>query len=116
MRCLYSVYNADKFSDIENGDYYLDTQVKAIDAFYHSLKKNTKVSELEDYLKGISDSIESVCVLGHSLGEVDLQYFEIINQLINPNKWRISYHGDTDPVINNIRRLSFYDKVSLFPW
>lgn len=113
---ILSNYNTNKYSNADNGDYYLDTQVKLINDFYRSFKKKLCISGLESYLNSITDSIDSVFVLGHSLGDVDLQYFEVIDQLVKPSKWCISYHSNNDPVIFNIKKLSFFDKIQLFIW
>lgn len=95
----------------EDHDYYIDTQKQTIDDFYHSWKKELRVAELEEYLS-TWDKIDEVVVLGHSMEAVDSGYFELIERMLNPEKWIVYYHDD----IPGYKRYSFAGKVELEKW
>lgn len=48
------------------------------------------------------DAVERVIIIGHSLGDVDLPYFEEVKKRVNENtEWHVYYYGEND--INNFR-------------
>lgn len=95
----------------EDHDYYLDTQKKMALEFYRSLKKKLRIEELENYLSSIA-GVDEIVVIGHSMSDVDAQYFEILEQRLKPTKWVVYYHNElpiTEPY-------SFDDKIELIKW
>jgi hypothetical protein len=42
-------------------------------------------------------NIDEIIVLGHSINDIDLPYFEHINRIANKAKWTISYYTDSEP-------------------
>ncbi|STE38045.1 hypothetical protein [Enterococcus mundtii] len=57
-----------------------------------TLKKMVETNNLKN--AGIAE----IVTLGHSLGIVDKEYFELINSEIHPEKWCVSKHDDDDPL------------------
>ena len=108
-------YNYLKFSNPEDGDYYMEKQLSLINDFYMSLKKEMQFIKLESFLKK-AKRIDEIFVYGHSLGKVDAPYFEMIEQTLHPKKWNVSYHNRDDEVMFNKNQLSFADKIHLFLW
>ena len=45
---------------------------------------------------------------------VDYEYFVIINELLSPSEWNVSYHGESDLVLFNVRQYSFFEKIKMF--
>ncbi len=67
--------------------------------FKNSLKKNYKISEMEEKLKTWAKqgkSFNEIIVLGHSLNDVDDKYFVKLLQLIPNAKWYIEYFDYKD--------------------
>ena len=64
-------------------------QYESLVDFYIANKKGKQTNKLEDYLKKIKH-IDEVVVLGHGMGDVDREYFELFEQYIRPVKWTIS--------------------------
>lgn len=95
----------------EEHDYYIDTQKQTIVDFYHSWKKELRMAELGSCLSRLK-RIDEVVVLGHSMGEVDSEYFELIEKILKPSNWIIYYHND----IPGYKRYSFAEKVELEKW
>ena len=67
----------------------------------------------EEYLYQIGN-IDIVIVYGHSMSLVDYDYFVIINELLSPSEWNVSYHGENDLVLFNVRQYSFFEKIKMF--
>ena len=57
--------------------------------FYIANKKEKQINKLKDYLKKLKH-IDEVVVLGQGMGNVDREYFELVEQNIRPEKWTIS--------------------------
>ena len=110
-----SNYNYRKYSNPEDGDYYCETQAFLIRDFYESLKKKRQNEKLEEYLSSL-DVIDEVVVYGHSIGKVDIPYFEQIEAKLNPSRWRVSYYTNDDSVFSNVKCLSFLIIVEFFNW
>lgn len=70
-------------------DYYIDMQYKSLVDFYIANKKEKQTNKLKDYLKDLKH-IDEVVVLGQGMGNVDREYFELVEQYIRPLKWTIS--------------------------
>lgn len=48
------------------------------------------------------------------MGKVDAKYMELIEKIINPKKWEISYYYDPKPMENTLKRYSFKQKCDFF--
>ena len=68
-----------------------------------------------EFISTLND-IDEIIVLGHSIGKVDLPYFEIIESVIHPSQWRVSFYSKDDDVLANINELSFVSKIYPFRW
>lgn len=84
----------------ENDDYdYPYTEGKEIIyKLYESTFKNTKeiIQDNSLFFENLKDT-EEVFILGHSLGDVDLPYFEEIAKNINVNsKWKVSIYNPSE--------------------
>ncbi len=94
-------------------DYYVDAQIDSINQLYADFKKKIQINQLEEYLYQIGN-IDIVIVYGHSMSLVDYEYFVIINELLSPSEWNVSYHGENDLVLFNVRQYSFFEKIKMF--
>lgn len=108
-------FNHLRFSNSEDGDFYMEKQLELINDFYVSLKKEIQLKKLASFLDSVS-VIDEVVVMGHSLGSVDIPYFEFIERKYHPNVWKVSYSDGNDAVFANMKQLSFKDKIELFQW
>ena len=88
-------------------DYYVDAQIDSINQLYAEFKKKIQIYQLEEYLNQIGD-VDIVIVYGHSMSIVDYEYFVMINKLLSPSEWNVSYHGESDLVLFNVRQYSFF--------
>lgn len=79
----------------EWNDPYLDKEYKVIVDFYQKNKKDYQFDKIEAFLNDIGP-IDQVIVLGHSLGDVDREYFELIEKMLSPSQWIISAYNDAD--------------------
>ncbi|MFC6180574.1 bacteriophage abortive infection AbiH family protein [Lactiplantibacillus daowaiensis] len=79
---------------------FLEAFNQATNDFYQSSTKNVNgfLSVLEDFIRSNGDDgeIDSIVVLGHSLGEADLPYFQKLLNILDGVKWKISYFNDND--------------------
>lgn len=94
----------------EDGDFYVNTQRELIWNFYTSWKKELQFEKLMQFLKGIS--INEIIVLGHSMSPVDSEYMELIEKILQPERWSISYNKDRI----DLSTYSFCDKAIQFKW
>ncbi|SEB22091.1 bacteriophage abortive infection AbiH family protein [Pedobacter hartonius] len=64
---------------------------------FYELQKDTEaiLTEHKAFLKKLTD-VESIIVLGHSLGAVDWPYFKRINEIAPNAQWKISYYMDSE--------------------
>lgn len=67
----------------EDTDFYENQQRQAIYEFYAGWQKKAKLKKLKRFL-GNCQGIDQVVVLGHSMGEVDAKYMEVIEKTIRP--------------------------------
>ncbi|CAI2582240.1 hypothetical protein HW41_04180 [Apilactobacillus kunkeei] len=86
---------------------YIDLSDK-VDDLNDSLNMWSKDSEIYDmnlFLK--SDKIQNIYVLGHSLGEVDKDYFEELDKKYPKAKWNVSYHNANgkQKMLNNFKKI-----------
>lgn len=95
----------------EDHDYYIDTQKQLIVDFYHFWKKQLQIEQLTLFLSDLK-SIDEVVVIGHAMGMVDSAYFELIEQLLKPEKWTVYCHEE----MPQYRRYAFANKVTLINW
>ena len=110
-----TMYDFEKYSAPEEGDYYLEQQLNKMLEFYRSLKKQRKELELQKYLNSII-GVDEIVVLGHSIGIVDAPYFEIMNDELRPSLWTVSFHDENDRVLDNVNQLSFRNKIFMRQW
>lgn len=108
-------YNYEKYSNPDDGDYYMEKQLEIIHDFYLSMKKELQFKRLEDFLKNVN-GIDEVIMYGHSLGTVDIPYLEYIESTLHPSHWKVSYYKSDDDVEFNMKRLSFASKIETFEW
>ena len=107
-------YRDRNFDPSDDGrNYYIDTQRESIAGFYDGLKKEIQVKRLEDFLKSIPDKVDQICVMGHSMSDVDDDYMEMIDCITNPIKWYISQF-DSKPSIDDLKIYSFSDKIVFY--
>ncbi|WP_161980234.1 AbiH family protein [Streptococcus sp. S784/96/1] len=74
--------------------------------------KEHQLLQLECFINQIP-VVEDIIVLGVSIGEVDVPYFELLNERYPDARWFVSYYSKKDLVFDNIKKLSFRDKVKL---
>ena len=77
---------------------YIENCIRIIEDYYEgSAKKTNEVIERNTvYFRGLKD-IKNVVVIGHSLAEVDMPYFEVITEELPENvEWTIGFHSLRD--------------------
>lgn len=73
------------------GDYYSINQKEIINDFYEGNKKCYQYTEFESYLYNINNNeIFDIYILGHQMGEIDSEYFEIIEKVLTTKNWYIT--------------------------
>jgi hypothetical protein len=102
------------FNPSDDGrNYYTDAQRESIAGFYDGLKKELQLKRLEDFLKSISNKVDQICVMGHSMSDVDGDYMEMIDSITNPRKWFISQYNN-EPSIDNLKIYPFANKIVFY--
>ena len=95
-------------------DYEIDKQYEILVSFYCANKKQKQLERLEEYLRGLED-INEIVVLGQGMGEVDHDYFCLIDKYINPIKWIVSAKDYSS--INGVKSICdkypFKDKITI---
>lgn len=79
-------------------DYSYESAKQEILSYYTKAFKNT-ASIIENNIVFFSNltEIEKVIVLGHSISEVDLKYFEVLKAKLNENViWNVSYYSELE--------------------
>lgn len=70
-----------------------------IEKYYEDTLKHTKqiIRNHDAFFDSLKD-VKEVIILGHSLSDVDMPYFERIMNVVDKNcvKWKMSYHTDKD--------------------
>ena len=68
------------------------------DEFYKSCKKEITefIFYIEEFIGTYENEFDEILVLGHSLGKVDIPYFQKINSLLPNLRWRIDYFNESD--------------------
>lgn len=93
-----------------DGDYYIEKQKEGIWSFYQSWKKELQLNSVREFIN--DKMITRVVVLGHSMGTVDSDYFEKIEEWLHPAEWIVFYHDK--PI--DVSAYSFSQKVSQSKW
>ncbi|MEG0806692.1 MAG: AbiH family protein [Lachnospiraceae bacterium] len=93
-------------------DYYVDKQREMVFQFYQSLKKEIQIDRLARLIKECG-KIDEIIVMGHSMSDVDGDYMELIEQLVNPLEWRISQF-ENSPSQEDVREYSFAKKIQFY--
>lgn len=98
----------------EWNDPFLDKEYEAIANFYQKNKKNFQYDKLDTFLNDVG-KIDQVVVLGHGLGDVDREYFELIEKTLSPSYWIVSAYDDEDVLLMKkiCESYSFKDKVNV---
>lgn len=86
-------YCYEKYEKNGGNDYYIDMQYELLVDFYIANKKEKQTNKLKNYLKKLKH-IDEVVVLGQGMGNVDREYFELVEQNIRPVKWTISARNE----------------------
>lgn len=116
----YFVESLDDANWITESRYNAILDVKnRIEAYFQQNFKDSMgiIDNNRDFFSSLHD-IEEITVLGHSLGEVDHNYFKAIieaNKEPNQITWTFSWHNDAD--ISNIRKFKEHNalhKVNIF--
>ncbi|WP_367914885.1 bacteriophage abortive infection AbiH family protein [Leadbetterella sp. DM7] len=79
-------------------DYSYESAKQEILSYYTKAFKNT-LSIVESNIEFFSNltEVEKVIVLGHSISEVDLKYFEVLKDKLNENViWYVSYYSELE--------------------
>lgn len=77
-------------------DYSYDSAKSEILSYYTKAFKNTEniINQNSDFFKKLSN-VENVYVLGHSISEVDIKYFEtVVNTAKKEANWFVTYYSD----------------------
>jgi hypothetical protein len=84
-------------ADLEEQDSRVTEGNEIIDSYFRKTFKPTSriISLSHTYFQSLQH-VNEVIVLGHSMSEVDLPYFEKILKVTNNPKWRISFFGKSD--------------------
>lgn len=96
--------------DEGNWDYYIAQQRQIVYDFYDNWKKQFQLDNLRSFLLNCPYN-DNVIVLGHSMNAVDSEYMELIETILHPKIWKISYYkpGDIDTIRS--QRYSFDYKI-----
>lgn len=93
-------------------DPYIFRQYEKVLEFYDDNCKKYQTEKLVKVLKDYnSKKVDSIIVLGHSMGDVDHQYMEIIEKILKPDMWIISYYKNTE----NYDDYSFSSRIQQMP-
>lgn len=94
-------YSYTKFSNIDRNNYIEEQTNQITDGINNTiskkvLKDNKRQIELNnDFFNKIKVSrIKEIVIIGHSINEIDLAYFEEINKLQNNINWKIYYYNE----------------------
>ena len=73
--------------------------------------KEYQIDELSDWIATMRNTgIDRIIVLGHSLGKVDVPYFQVINSAFPEAKWIVSYYNEKDPVLINVKQIPLQNR------
>lgn len=94
-------------------DYYIDEQNNVLVSLYRQNQKKFQFDKLKSFLKkniGVNSRVKEIVVLGHSLNDVDSEYFELIEKNIRPKYWKISQYNGS-PCLEELKNYSFSKKI-----
>ena len=94
-------------------DYYIDEQNNALVSLYRQNQKEFQFDKLKSFLKkntDINSKVKEIVVLGHSLNDVDSEYFELIEKKFRPKYWKISQYKGS-PCLEDLEDYSFSKKI-----
>lgn len=92
-------------------DPYIDKEYQELVLFYEANRKKYQYEKLETFLRQLG-TIDEVDVMGHSLGEVDRLYFELIEEVLSPKRWRKTVRDMNKIDYNLFSSYSFNSKMS----
>lgn len=76
--------------------------------FQKSFKNSTQIISDNSFFFDNLSNIEKIIIIGHSLSNVDMQYFKTISKrAINVKEWKITYYGD-DNLANTLNQTAFF--------
>lgn len=104
------VYERERLT--EDRDYYMDKQREEIINLYLSFKKELQIDRLKDFLNKC-ENITQVRVMGHSMADVDSDYMELVEEMLQPEVWYISQHKGS-PSLSALSGYSFKDKIKFY--
>lgn len=84
-------------------DYSYESAKQEILSYYTKAFKNTAsiIENNIDFFANLTE-VENVIVLGHSISEVDLKYFEVLKAKLNENViWSVSYYSELEKQMHN---------------
>lgn len=94
-------------------DYYIDGQNNVLVSLYRQNQKKFQFDKLKSFLKrniDVNSRVKEIVVLGHSLNDVDSEYFELIEKNIRPKYWKISQYNGS-PCLEELKNYSFSKKI-----
>ena len=114
-------YSTSLISDYLNAIQYSDDEKEVlekeladqVDDENFSFEKNIQIDRLKKFITILPVKIDEIVVLGHSLGEIDMPYFEYIGKKLPKVQWYISYYKRPEN-IDNYKKLSFSNRVKIF--
>lgn len=86
------------FNDNLDRDIRVAEGEQIMDSYFQKTYKDTKtiIGEQRDFFSNLS-KIEEVFVLGHSISNVDIEYFRTVKEKVDKNAtWKVSYYTDMD--------------------
>lgn len=105
----YELFNLHAYSAQESPNAVDNSiQVKEYNDSKKEWIKETQIDVFKDKINNLD--VDKIIVLGHSLGEVDKEYFEILNKSFPDAAWTLSYYDCSDVVFSNFEKL-FSGKV-----
>lgn len=96
----------------EDQDFYITKQREVVYDFYQAWAKQYQLQSLATYLSK-HKNINEVVVLGHSMGLVDAEYMNCINQIVQPFEWKISYY-DPQKICGIMQQYLFSNKFKFY--
>ncbi|WP_126981235.1 AbiH family protein [Acetobacterium bakii] len=99
----------------DHDDFYIHKQYQSMYDFYCSNQKKLQIDNLINWIADYKDEVDEIIVLGHSMGFVDKVYFEELEKMLKPLKWRISRYTNSnagiDPSDHTLKCYSFFTKI-----
>jgi hypothetical protein len=102
-----SIHNRD---EDDHDDFYIQKQYESMYGFYCNNQKEHQINNLINWIDDYKDNVNEIIVLGHSMGLVDKVYFEELEKVLKPKKWRISRY-ENNPSNDELKCYSFFTKI-----